>query len=457
MKIFEKPVTRRGMLKYMGAAAAVSALPMPGRAVDAARRPNIVFILSDDHRYDAMSCMGHPFIKTPNLDRLSREGIHFNNAFVTTSLCSPSRASFLTGQYARTHGVKNNYTPWSEANTTFLELLKKGGYDTAFIGKWHMPGRLPKLRGVDRFVTFTVNGGQGKYYNCPLIVDGVKTPSRKQYITEELADYAIEFMKEERDNSFCLYLSFKAVHAGFKPAPEQRGIYDKVKIKLPPKANNWITMVDGNFPHSMIGPLRGFIRDYSETVVSMDVQIGRVLDALDRLGIADNTAIIYAGDNGYMWGEHRLFDKRWAYEESIRIPFMMRYPGFMKQPGRKAGQMVLNIDVAPTVLDIAGLSPPGDMEGRSVLPLLKEPGMRGREAFLYEYFIDFPYNVPRINAVRTNSHIYIQYAGRKRNELFDIVNDPSQRHNLAGSEKHRGLLRSMRKKLHSLEEGGSYD
>ena len=144
-----------------------------------AKKPNIVFILTDDHRWDFMSCAGHPFVKTPSLDRLASQGVLFSNAFVTSALCSPSRASFLTGLYAHTHGVQNNLTPWKDENVTFLELFKKAGYDTAFIGKWHMPGRLPKLRGVDLFVTFTIQGGQGRYWNCPLIVNGIETPSRK--------------------------------------------------------------------------------------------------------------------------------------------------------------------------------------------------------------------------------------------------------------------------------------
>ena len=157
-------------------------------------RPNIVFILSDNQRSDFMGCAGHPFVLTPHLDRLAEEGILFTHAFVTTSLCSPSRASFLTGQTARTRGVRDNLTPWNKESLTFLELLEEAGYESAFIGKWHMPGRLPRLRGVDLFVTFTIQKGQGRYFDCPLVVNGVETPSRKPYITEELTDYATEFI-----------------------------------------------------------------------------------------------------------------------------------------------------------------------------------------------------------------------------------------------------------------------
>lgn len=168
--------------------------------------PNIIFILTDDHRWDAMSCMGHAVIKTPHLDRLADEGILFENAFVTTSLCSPSRASFLTGQYPHRHGVVTNHTPWDNRNVTFLELLKTRGYETAFIGKWHMPGKeLPRLRGVDRYISFTKEGGQGIYYNCPLIIDGVETERKGKYITEDLTDFALEFIEKQRTHPYSFY------------------------------------------------------------------------------------------------------------------------------------------------------------------------------------------------------------------------------------------------------------
>jgi N-acetylglucosamine-6-sulfatase len=183
-------------------------------AVGREKKPNLIFILSDDHRWDAMGNMGHPFIRTPNLDRLAKEGIRFQNSFVVTPLCSPSRASFLTGQYAHRHGVKNNLTPWDDRHETFLELLKKAGYKTAFIGKWHMPGRLPNILGkaVDRFVTFAESGGQGIYFDCPLLIDGAPRERKGKYLTEDLTDLAIEFMNREKDQPFLIYLAHKAPH-----------------------------------------------------------------------------------------------------------------------------------------------------------------------------------------------------------------------------------------------------
>jgi len=397
-------------------------------------QPNIIFILSDDHRWDYLSKMGHPYIETPNLDQLADEGVHFTNAFCTTSLCSPSRASFLTGQYASTHGVRNNLTPWNDKNITFLELLKKSGYQTAFIGKWHMPGKLPTLRGVDHFVTFEVVGGQGIYFNCPLIINGKQKPSRKSYITEELTDHTLEFIEKNRERPFAIYLSHKAVHAPFTPPPNLDHKYDMANVPLPEEADAWTGMTRGNFTALQFAPLTRTMRNYSEAVVAMDQQIGRILNRLDELGLTRNTVVVYASDNGYLWGEHQLVDKRWAYEESIRIPLIVRYPEGINQPGRTAAQMVLNIDVAPTLLQLAGIQIPPHMEGTSFHNILESGSAPGRKAWRYEYFKDFFYFVPDIDAVRTSTHIFIEYGNRKPADLYDLTRDPRQRINLMDTE-----------------------
>jgi len=456
--LFNRQLTRRDALKTLGAAS-TAAMMMPftvGQSFASAdqKPPNIIFILSDDHRWDAMSGTGHPFIQTPNLDRLAVEGIHFNNAFVTTSLCSPSRASFLTGQYAHTHGVKNNLTPWKNSNITFLEIMKNRGYDTAFIGKWHMPGKLPLLRGVDKFITFTVQGGQGRYFNCPLIIDGKEVPSKKPYITEELTDHTINFMSQQRDNPFCLYLSHKAVHHQFKAAPEHQGMYDNVKLNLPKEADSWITWTNGSVYYGeILGPMESFYRDYCEAIVSMDQQIGRVMAAVEQLGIADNTVIIYTSDNGYFWGEHHLVDKRWFYEESIRIPFIIRYPNMISTPGTRVDQMILNIDVAPTILNLAGIPVPESMEGKSFVPILRNNSIPWRKVWLYEYFKDFPYQVPEMNAIRTDQYKYIEYKDRPSAFLYDIANDPREQKNIIGTEKGQQLIPGLKKMLKDLKEG----
>jgi N-acetylglucosamine-6-sulfatase len=449
------------MLKTLGSvsAAGVMSLTFGGlarAATGGTRKPNIVFILSDDHRWDYLSCVGHPFLDTQNMDRLAREGVLFSNAFVTTSLCTPSRASFLTGQYAHTHGVKNNITVWRNEKVTFLELLKGAGYDTAFIGKWHMPGRLPELRGVDQFITFTVQAGQGRYFNCPLIVNGVETPSRKPYVTEELTDYALEFIERERDNPFCLYLSHKAVHHQFLPPPELNHLYDGVEMKLPEEADSWFGMTRGHMWTGIFGPVEHHMRNYCEALVALDQQIGRVLNKLDEMGIADDTIVVYAGDNGYFWGEHRLVDKRWPYEESIRIPFIVRYPNLVRDPGRTASQMVLNIDLAPSLLEVAGVPIPENTDGVSFVPILQSAGVPGRKSWLYEYFTEFPYNVPELNAVRTESHIYVEYESRRPSELYDILCDPRQQNNLMGTPEAERLLPDLKEMLEGLKAGKRY-
>lgn len=450
-RFLNRPITRREALVALGLASASTVAGMgvfdrvyaaPGGAV-----PNIIFILSDDHRWDHMGCVGHPFLQTPAMDRLAAEGILFENAFTTTSLCSPSRASFLTGTYAHTHGVKNNITPWSETNVTFLETMKARGYDTAFIGKWHMPGNIPTIPAIDEFITFTAQGGQGQYFNCPLIVNGRQEPSRKAYITEELTDRAIEFIQAREDRPFCLYLSHKAVHHQFLPPPDLKGLYDDVDLTLPREFDPWITATKGNLLYGVIGPLPAHYRNYCAALTGLDREIGRLLDKLDDLSIADNTIVVYAGDNGYFWGEHNLVDKRWAYEEAMRIPFIVRWPSVIPDPGRRAGQMVLNVDLAPTLSDLTA-SPVSDrFEGASFLQILKSAAAPGRQDWFYEYYPDYPYRVPPQYAVRTSSYKYIEFMTRRKPELYDIAHDPKERQNLYGMAGERQAQQQLKDRL----------
>jgi arylsulfatase A-like enzyme len=420
-------------------------------------RPNIVVILSDDHRWDTMSAAGHPFVETPSLDRIAAEGVRFRNAFVTSSLCSPSRASFLTGQYPERHGVFNNFTAWDDSNRTFFEYLKAAGYDTAFIGKWHMPGPLPKLRGVDTFVTFTAMGGQGQYFDCPLVVDGREEPSRKRYITEELTERAIEWIRSRREAPFALYLSHKSVHLPFSPDPREAGRYARAPVQLPPEAHSWVGYTEGQYVHLATAPLEASLRQYAEAVASMDREIGRLLDALDEKGVARDTLLVYTSDNGYLWGEHRLIDKRWAYEESIRIPFLVRYPARVPVGGVSLDPLVLNIDLAPTLVDLAGIAPPAYMQGRSLLPLLDDERAPWRDAFYYGYYFEPPFPVPTLHALRTGRYEYVEYEGRPP-ELFDLDTDPRELRNLAGSEAtvgEEGLLRARLAALRRAAETGA--
>lgn len=455
------PCTRRESLKLLGGTAALMALSNLGFsstlfANPHRKKPNIVFILTDDHRWDCLGVMGHPFLKTPNMDRLANEGVLFENAFVTTSLCSPSRASFLTGQYASVHGVQNNFSRWDETkNRTFIEQLKNVGYDTAFIGKWHMPGGgLPNLPGVDLFVSFTKKDGQGDYYNCPIYVNHELTPNRNPYITEELTDYAIDFLNQERENPFCLYLSHKAVHHDWKPPEHLKGMYKNADLShLAPESDKYNTWTNLNWLEGTMGNMHAVYRRYCECIVSVDEQLGRLIGTLEQRGLLDDTIIVYAGDNGYIWGEHRLYAKHYPYEESIRIPYIVRPPkGYMADPGRRADQMVLNIDLAPTLLDLSGIPIPATMQGESFLPILNSSNTPGRNAWVYELFKDFPFGgrVPPHKAVRTNRYKYIDWELCKNPELYDLKEDPREMNNLFSTDKGMELANNLKAELERL-------
>lgn len=436
-------VTRREMLKIIGGSlAAGGAFLCPvthafgaAAAPAAGQKPNIIFILSDDHRADTMGNAGHPFIKTPHIDRLAREGVKFSNTFATTPLCSPSRGCFLTGQYAYRHGVKNNYTPWNDRNITFLELLKKAGYKNAFFGKWHMPGKLPNLLGkaLDRFVTFTASGGQGLYFDCPLIIDGIVNQRKGKYLTEDLTDLALDFIRKERGGPFCVYLAHKAPHQPFLPPPQLQKLYKEADVSqtLPPEYHSFIHRKEGSGYYGILGSVGGKYLDYHRVITAMDQQIGRLLSELDRLGVAENTIVVYTSDNGYFWGEKQLIDKRFPYEEATRIPLIIRYPAKINSPGRSTQELTLSIDLAPTLLDLAGLAIPETMQGLSLSPLLKgDQKILRRSSVHLEYFKDFPYSVPEWDAVRTESYLYVEYQNKKTPELFDIQKDPHTRRNL---------------------------
>ncbi len=456
-------LTRRDALRFLGGAAAlgIGGLPLGERlfAQTPSKRPNILFILTDDHRWDCMGAMGHPFLKTPNMDRMAAEGVLFENAFATTSLCSPSRASFLTGQYASVHGVINNFTRWNEdRNITFLQHLKESaGYDTAFIGKWHMPGgSLPKLPGVDLFVSFTKKDGQGDYYNCPIYKNGkLVTEPRNPYITEDLTDYALEYISRERTSPFALYLSHKAVHHDWRPPKHLEGIYRDADLSfLPPESDTFDTWTGNNWLEGTMGLMHAVYKRYCECITSVDEQLGRILALLERKGILDDTIIVYAGDNGYIWGEHRLYAKHWPYEESMRIPYLVRYGNYIPDPGRRAGQMVLNIDLAPTFMDISGIGPVPSMQGESFAPILRAADGPGRHAFIYELFKDFPFGgrVPPHKALRSDRYKYIEWEECRAPELYDLASDPREMKNLMGTLEGDKLVGDLKDEMAALKK-----
>lgn len=447
------------MLRLAAGALGAGMLRPARRGAAAPHRPNLVVILSDNHRWDATGYMAHPFVRTPHLDRLSQEGVVFANAFCTTPLCSPARASFLTGLYAWRHGVQNNSgaSSWNPAHRTLLEELHDAGYATAFIGKWHMPASgLPRLRGIDHFVTFTVNEGQGRYVDCPLIVDGREEASRTPYLTRELTDRALAFIDRQQERPFCLYLSHKAAHYPWSPAPDLAGCYADQPVHLPSGATIWTGFTGGQVWGGFDRPIPQAYRAYMETITSLDREIGRLLGHLDRRGIAAETVVVYASDNGFLFGEHGKVELRWPFEEVLRIPFVLRAPG-VAVPGQRAPQMALNIDLAPTLLELAGAPLSDTLQGRSLVPVLRDPGTAGRRAWLVENWKEFPYRTPTYLGVRTPRWLYVEYEEALAPTLHDLDADPRQARDLYGTPAAAEVLPELRGLLAALRRGERVD
>ncbi len=435
---------------------------------------NVVFILTDDHRYDAMGFMGHPFLETPNLDSLASGGVHLKNAFVTTSLCSPSRASILTGLYTHKHRVIDNNRLVPEGTVYFPQYLQRAGYATGFFGKWHMGSDADDPRpGFDHWVSFR---GQGNYLSpgpkYTLNVNGERV-KQNGYITDELTDHAIDWMESQKDSGkpFFVYLSHKAVHSNFTPAKRHEGRYDDKDLSFLPRGED-IT-AEANSPrwvrdqrnswhgidfscHSDHG-LDYLYRRYCETLLAVDDSVGRVMDQLKKMGIHDETLVIYMGDNGFMWGEHGLIDKRVSYEESMRVPMMMHCPE-LYEGGKVVEQVIGNIDVGPTVLHAAGLQTPDYIDGTSFLELPNHPNMDWRKNFLYVYYWEknFP-QTPTQFALRGERFKYITYYGLwDADELYDLTTDPGEKKNLLYNPDYASVAKDMEKELYKMlgDEGG---
>lgn len=416
----------------------------------APRRPNVVFILTDDQRWDMLGVAQReqgeharfPWLQTPNLDKLAAEGVRFRNAFVVNSLCSPSRATFLTGLYGHANGIVNNTTPFSADNLSWATELRKAGYTTGYFGKWHM-GTQSDRPGFDRIATFL---GQGVFFDCKFLVDGAETKS-EGYVDEVSTDYAIEFATRNKDRPFALVLGYKATHGPFDPPPHRAREYEGMEpratpnltvpaIYLPKQANEQ-PAAGGDNPQKLNW---GYIR----CIPGIDDHAGKMLDALDRLGLRDSTIVVFAGDNGYYLREHMLGDKRTAYEESLRIPLIVRYPPLVKA-GLAVDAMALNVDFAPTILDLAGLPPLPESHGRSWRELLagSTPG-DWRKAWFYAYYRENKFSAPFTTAVRTETAKLIRYPGNdKWTEMFDLTADPYEINNLYGVPAHAALQANL--------------
>ena len=437
-------------------------------AVLAARRPeppNIVFILTDDQRFDALGCLNHPFLRTPNLDRIRREGALFANAFVTTALCAPSRASFLTGTYAHRHGVTDNTGKEldPEKTPTFPQLMR-GRYETAYIGKWHQAPRSDPRKGFDYWLSFK---GQGVYTD-PLLNENGREFKASGYMTDLLTEHALGFLQRKRDKPFCLYLAHKAIHEPFTPAERHKDLYRGVEVAEPPNYKDDLSskpawqrrrkddpVVPPSRPAPPWNPHRpDRFMDYYRAISAVDEGVGRIYQQLEKMGALENTIIAFAGDNGYFKGEHNgRGDKRLMYEESIRIPFLMRYPGKIPA-GSTIPQMALNIDLAQTLLEFAGVPAHRGMQGRSLCPLFGGNSMGWRTSWLYEYWVDLNPLLPRMTGVRTDSMKYVRYPDIDDiDEMYDLKTDPGELRNIALDPARAGEKKQLQAELARLLEG----
>jgi arylsulfatase A-like enzyme len=415
------------------------------------RKPNFVYVFTDDQRWDALGVVQKeqgekgrfPWLKTPHLDRLANEGLRFRNAFVVNSLCAPSRASLVTGQYGHVNGVTNNHTPHPEGNLSVATLLRPAGYVSGYFGKWHHGSQSGKRPGFDTSVSFV---GQGVYFDCPVEVDGVKTPS-KGFVDDVTTEYAANFIKANMDKPFLMILGLKTCHGPFTPPPRHAQAYDGALARNVP--NYGVPAI-----YAPVGPngAKGKRTDAKEVPTNLgmfrgingvDDNVGKLLKTLDELGLTEDTVFVFSSDNGYYLGEHNLGDKRTAYEESLRIPMLVRYPRGVKA-GRTDDRMVLNIDPAATFLDLAGQPVPAAMHGRSWKPLLEEKSADWRGSFFYCYFYEKGFGSPMTTAVRTADAKLIKYPGHEEwTEVFDLKADPYELKNLAADPAYADLRHKL--------------
>ncbi len=462
-------MTRRTALKTVAAAGG-----FPYIAHAQARRPNFLFVMTDDQRWDAMSCAGNRILRTPNMDRLAAEGVRFENAFVTNALCSPSRGSILTGLYSHTHGVTTNSGAshhFRPSVVTFPLLLQKAGYYTAVIGKWHI-ATTPQGLGYDHWCILP---GQGAYLDPVMIAHGARVKFRG-HVEDVIGDQALEVLRNRpKDRPFCLMYHFKAPHRDWIPAERFRKVYEDIEIPYPPTFDvdlsdrpECIRNTDMQIADMPDFRERGvpaglprqerkrrnyqvMMKNYYRTLLGVDENLGRVLDFLDKQGLAENTMVIYTGDNGFFLGEYGMFDKRLMWEPSIRVPMLVRYPAGVR-PGRVDREhMVINNDVAHTILDYAGIPRPAHMEhhGMSWRPILEGKSSQWRESWFYEYFeLPGPHCAPKCRGVRTRRWKLIYYVQQPQAwELFDLEKDPEERRNLYYDAAYRAQVEHLRREL----------
>jgi len=468
-----------------------------------ATRPNILFVFTDDHAAHAISAYGSVINTTPNLDRLANEGMLFRHAFVTNSICAPSRAVILTGKHSHLNGILDNRLEFDGSQVTFPKLLQEAGYQTAIIGKWHLKSE------PTGFDYWRVLRGQGPYYN-PLLLTPEGEVNYTGYTTEILTDLTLEWLQDGRDDErpFMLMYQHKAPHRRWEPGLDYLSMYDELEIPepatlfddhssgdrtsarltqdmsiaetmdeidlklVPPRSLNdeqlevWNAAYEPKNEAFRAAGLEGddlvrwkyqrYLKDYLRSIAAVDDQLGRVLDYLDESGLADNTVVVYSSDQGFFLGDHGWFDKRWMYEESFRIPLIVRWPG-VTPAGSIDEHLVQNLDFAQTFLDIAGVPEAAgaeDMQGMSLVPLLRGEAAAGWRTSLYYHYYEFPavHSVRRHYGVRTEQYKLIHYYNLEEWELFDLRADPDEMVNLYNDPAQQPLIESLKTELQRLRD-----
>jgi arylsulfatase A-like enzyme len=477
-------------------------------AAQGAKRPNIIFVFSDDHAYQAISCYDGRLNQTPNIDRIAREGVRFDNALVTNSICAPSRAVVLTGKYSHLNGIIDNRQRFDGSQQTMPKLLRQAGYQTALFGKWHLQSE------PTGFDAWEVLPGQGSYYN-PDFITPSGTKRREGYVTGITTDLSLDWL-DSRDKSrpFLLMCQHKAPHRNWCPAPDKLHLYDGVKFPEPDNlfdnyehraspARKQEMEIDRHMRLGMDlkvvgdaadqqGPvnelkrmneaqrriweaayrrkneefharkLQGkelvrwkyqrYMQDYLGCIASVDDSVGRILNWLDASGEAENTIVVYNSDQGFYLGEHGWFDKRWIYEESLRSPMVARWPGVVK-PGSVSKQMVANLDLPETFLDAAGAPVPADMQGRSMVPVLRgESPADWRKSFYYHYYEGGEHQVARHCGVRTERYTLAHYYESDEWELFDRDKDPKQMRSVYGDAAYAKTVNELKAEMARLRK-----
>ncbi|HYT62164.1 MAG TPA: sulfatase [Haliangiales bacterium] len=457
---------------FLYSAAEVGGLELA--AADAAKpgRPNILYIMSDDHAAHAISAYGSRINQTPNIDRLAKEGMRFVNCFVVNSICTPSRAAILTGKYSHLNGVPV-FNRFDGSQPTLAKYLQAAGYHTGMIGKWHL------FSDPTGFDYWNILPGQGVYHD-PVFIEMGERKKHPGYVTDLIADFSIEFLKNRpKDKPFFLMCHHKAPHRPWQPDAKHAHLYDDVDIPEPPTFNDdYRTRADAareatmridrdltksdlkeDPPSDLSGAAlkhwkyERYIKDYLACIAAVDDNVGRLLDYLDKSGLAENTIVIYTSDQGFFLGDHNWFDKRFMYEESLRMPFLVRYPGRIK-PGTVNDGMILNVDFAPTLMEFAGLKIPSDIQGRSFAALLRgEKPKNWRTAMYYRYY-HYPqdHRVQPHYGIRTERYKLIYFNKIGQWELFDLQKDPRELNNIYAEPAYARTLKKLKDELYRLKK-----